>query len=393
MNRRKAVFSISVDTAWYNLPMKKTLVGLALLALLLPAAASAAEVKLEEAYYLQKGETLNTNLYFAGEGAFIFGDARGDIVAVGGKINIEGTVSGDVLVAGGNIDIGGTVNNDVRVAGGNITIKGTISGDLVVAGGQIFILPGTVINGDLLLGGGMVKMDGMVNGNIRSGAGQMVINGEVRGNVDVASDDLALGDKAVIGGNFVYRSTHEAKISPSAVIRGETTFDKRGEGGRNIARGFFGGFAILSFLMTLAAALFFGLVFKKVSGAVVHASMHDVWRNLGRGFVFLVVTPILAVVLFVTIIGVPLGILTLLGYAFLLLLSCVFAAITAGAWLEKWIWKRDTITWRTILLGAFVYMLLGWIPFVGWIAKAILFLVSFGALGAYMRREWLENRA
>jgi len=49
------------------------------------------------------------------------------------------------------------------------------------------------------------------------------------------------------------------------------------------------------------------------------------------------------------------------------------------------------VSWKTILLGAFICGILGIIPFVGWLALALLFLLSLGAIVAMkleIARQW-----
>jgi hypothetical protein len=58
-----------------------------------------------------------------------------------------------------------------------------------------------------------------------------------------------------------------------------------------------------------------------------------------------------------------------------------------GSLAYKWMLKSAEyeISWKTILLGVAIYTLLGFIPFVGALAKCILFLI---ALGSMMKIKW-----
>jgi uncharacterized protein YqhQ len=40
------------------------------------------------------------------------------------------------------------------------------------------------------------------------------------------------------------------------------------------------------------------------------------------------------------------------------------------------------VTWKTILIGVFVFQLLGFVPFVGWLVQAIVALISAGVIAS-----------
>lgn len=80
------------------------------------------------------------------------------------------TIDGDLLVFGGNIilEASSTVNGDTVVFGGNVTTNGTINGNLVALGGIVEIQEQTQIIGDLsVLGSSYEQADGaVISGNI-----------------------------------------------------------------------------------------------------------------------------------------------------------------------------------------------------------------------------------
>lgn len=391
--------------------MKKLLVFLGVLALIAPFAAHGAEIKFgKEPYFLNKGEVVNQNLYFAGQGADIAGDVNGDVVAVGSVVGVKGNVSGDVVAAGGRVsvsgnvggsvfagggtvDVSGNVGGSVRTGGGTVTVSGIIEKDLVVGGGQIIVMPDAIIRGDLILGGGTADIQGRVLGNVRSGARQLTLNNQIGGKTDLNVEGLVLGPKAVLSQGLTYHSYAEAKINPAAKITGAVNFDRKQgsqKSGRTFLPAIFGVGAILKLLMFFAAGLVFAYFFKKSTASIVHGSMSS-WKVLWKGFAFLILAPILAVILMVTVIGIPLGALAFLVYGFVLLVACVLAEVAAGAWLQKWIWKKETVDWKTVLLGVAAFMVLGWIPFVGWLAVFLLFLSAIGASTHYFRESWAKE--
>src|SRR5262245_40228569 len=63
----------------------------------------------------------------------------GDLYIAGQDVVIDGTIKGDLIVAGQNVTISGTVEGNVFAAGQGITVKGTVKGDLIAAGQGVLI--------------------------------------------------------------------------------------------------------------------------------------------------------------------------------------------------------------------------------------------------------------
>ena len=82
----------------------------------------------------------------------------------------------------------------------------------------------------------------------------------------------------------------------------------------------------------------------------------------------------------ITVIGIPLGALGLIAFAGIVLFASIAAPILLGSIVRRWISKSAEydITWTTILLGAVLFTLLTFVPFVGWLAKFALILMTIG---------------
>ncbi|MCR4325921.1 MAG: FapA family protein [Patescibacteria group bacterium] len=357
--------------------------------LIVPMLAFAAQFRAEEQPSLSSGETVNDDLYMAGGVVTSSGDVRGDLVAGGGSVLVSGAVSSDLIVGGGNITILGAVGDDVRAGGGNIIVSGDVGGDIVAGGGQIQ-LTGKNIGGDVAIGGGSVRIDSSVGGDVKVGGGDVYINGPVAGNVELDADKITLGPNADIGGNLTYTSVKEATLEEGAVVRGETDFTARkarGEMGGAALAGIFTLALLAKFLMLFVGALILLLIFRKYPAELVERAMDNPLREMGRGVVFLIVTPVVSVVLLVSVIGIPLGALGLLVFGAAMVFASLVAPIILGSIAHRWIFKPSDyqVSWKTILLGVALYILIGIIPIIGWIAKLVLIVL---ALGAMLNIKW-----
>ena len=373
--------------------MNKTFVGrhalwLSIIGLLviMPFLGQAAEIRTGEQPSVAGNERITEDIYIAGGNVSSAGVVAGDLITVGGNILVSGGVGGDLMMAGGSLTILGNVADDVRVAGGNITLQGGVGGDAAVAGGQLSI-GGSGIKGDLLAGGGTVRVDTSVGGDIRIGGGDIYLNGLVVGNVEVFAEKLTLGKSAKISGNLTYTSKKEATFEEGATVAGETTFkqvEKKVSSAGVAAILFFAVFS--TFLMHLVPALFLGLFFRRYSSTIIESVVAQPFMEIGRGLVVFIVLPVVSVMLLVTFLGIPLGILGLLAFAILMVALWMVVPIVLGPIAYKVLFKGEyEVNWKTILFGVFLYTVLGFIPFIGWFAQFVLMLA---ALGANIKLKW-----
>src|SRR3989338_6213605 len=350
------------------------------------AFSQAAELRVGEQSITAATERFADDLYTAGGTVSSAANVTGDLVAVGGSVNITGSVSEDVFAGGGSVNVLGAVGDDLRAGGGNILVNSKVAGDLIVGGGQVTI-GGEGVGGDAVIGAGTLQINAPVSGDLRIGGGEVLINAPVGGNVYFRGDKLTLGSAAVIGGDLNYKSPKEADIQDGARVLGATNYTPlkktaAKDGVKSAAIGALIFIFLTKFLMTLASALVLGLFFKRYMLSVVSSIRERPLVELGRGFATVVLLPVSAVVLFITVLGVPLGAIALLGFAALILLGCIVAPIFLGSLVYRWASKTPhyEVTWLSILVGAVLYTLLTFIPVLGWLAKFALVLMVIGAV-------------
>ena len=340
----------------------------------------------------------------------------GDIWCAGGTVTIGDTVSGDIVIAGGNVFLRGTVLDDVRAAGGTLTISGNISGDLLVAGGTITVDPDVVIGGSVAVSGGTVTYGGTTRGNFKSASstlamngtvekefqfngGDLRLNGAVAGAAVLAGKNIEIGEKAALSGPVRYWTEHGEISFGNALQNGATaTFDSslRTHFERPDAK-FLGFASVMAVLWYLIAAFtviwltqwFFSRSFRTAAGTAAT----DPMRSMGYGFLYFAAVPVAIVILFVTVVGIPVGVIALLFYILLLALANIITALVGAHWIDQ----RKTYNWRPIqlvfaALGLLIVLhVLGSIPFLGWIIKIAAVFIAFGAL-LYNSRMFSRNQ-
>ena len=321
----------------------------------------------------------------------------GDLVGVGGDVELATSVEGDVVLGGGNVRIGEVVARDLYAGGGNVRLDGVVSRNARLAGGNIDVTPGARIGGRLSVAGGSVTIRGAVGSSIEVAAGDVTLDAEVGGDVRVAAGNVVLGPNARIGGRLLHQGWVDVKRDPAAVVSGgierrERAVESRSRG----QRGGHGGWAWSAGLIALAAILvgaFPALATKLGEGLRGNPGLAFVW-----GFVVLACAPVAALVLAITIIGIPVALALLLAYALLLMLGYACAGVVLGDAALARLRAADAkhVAWRAgaAAAAALAIALLGRVPFVGWLIALLAVLVGIGAIAVMVAdRPWRRAAA
>lgn len=350
----------------------------------MPMLSLAAEFRGGEQLSIEKDEKIIDDVYMAGGSVMGAGSVSGDLIVAGGNIVIVGDVGADLTAVGGNINILSNVGDDVRVGGGTIVVNGGIGGDLMVGGGQVTI-SGSGVGGDMLVGGANVHIDAPVEGNIIVGGGSVYINASIKGNVEIKAEKITLGKNAVIFGNLTYESSEELVQETGAVVKGIVDFKMLTKTmvPSQVFKAIISAFVLWKFITLLVCAFIVGLVMRRFSKEIIVLATERPLPEFGRGVIAMIVMPVVSVLLLVILVGIPFGIMGLLAFIIMMLLAWIITPIIVGSVIFRYFSKKELeVSWKTILLGVFLYMLLGFIPFIGDFVQTLLMLLSFGAIVA-----------
>ncbi len=132
----------------------------------------------------------------------------------------------NVIVGAGLLDLQGTVNGDVIAGGGYVTIEGTINGDLLIGGGRVEIRNTAVITGELWAIGGAIQLDGKIDGDVSIYGGQANISGEMN-SLSAELGQLTLKDLKVLGDTDI--SAGILDIGPGTLVEGDLIYSSPNE--------------------------------------------------------------------------------------------------------------------------------------------------------------------
>jgi cytoskeletal protein CcmA (bactofilin family) len=343
----------------------------------------AADVRSGDAPSVSKGETINGSVYIAGRSVTIDGTVKGDVFCAGMNVFISGRVEGDVICAGQTVRVTGTVLGDVRVAGQQVDMGATVEGSATIGGQSVAFLPDAKIGRDLTLWGESIHLNGHIGRDVLGGGQQVIIAATVGRNVQLESEDVALDAAAKIGGDLSYRSPGQAKIDQGATISGKTSHQttpprQRYDGPAVAFWSAVYGFCSL-LLIGLAALVISPRWFDSLGAAVRTRPL----ASFGYGAAMLIGAPIVAILLIATLIGLPLGFMTLLLWIAAMIASMAITAYAIG-WIavEKLAWPNRGRRLASLVVGLLILALLGLIPVIGAIVRLLALVFGLGAIAA-----------
>jgi cytoskeletal protein CcmA (bactofilin family) len=254
----------------------------------------------------------------------------GPVVSVDGPVTVDGSVDGRVFVVDGRVVIRGRVTGSVLVVHGDVLISGTVGDDVVALDGRITTRDGARVNGD-----------------VQSRKQPDVAPGTVTGDVKKLNVSNLFGGILLVFLVYLW-----VAVTVSVALLG----------------------------------LLFVLLFPRAADATAAAG-RKFWPTVGWGALIAIVGPILALLVLVTIVGIPFGLGMFSALNVLAPLGYVASSLILGRLMVK-----GTSTGARI--GAFfagfgILRAVALIPGIGVVAW---FLVCMYGLGALAQAAWRAGR-
>ncbi len=288
-----------------------------------------------------------------------------DVFASGGTVEVNAPI-GSLVVAGGTIEINAPVTGDVIAMGGTITTNADIGGKLVAAGGTIDVRQD--IGTNLVATGGTVRIEPTVT---------------------VMRDALVSANTVVNAGRVLGNLTVQSQTLENTGTAGHVNYELQRP--NEIFRGFLAVFSILFsiglFILGLLLLYYLPKRFLEVEREV---RTQPVIRFV-VGIVGIIGILIVSLFLTITLILMPLGMLSALLVAIGLLTSTLFVSSSVGRVIAEkagWKWKD----WQIFLLGFVILNIVYRIPFVGAIVLFVVVSLGFGALIYWVHDNWQTIR-
>jgi cytoskeletal protein CcmA (bactofilin family) len=323
-------------------------------------------------------EVINDDMTLTGANVSVDGVINGDAFAFGNRVVINGTVNGNLITAGDRVEIMGIVNGSVYAAATNITVSGRIERTLAAAGANVTLEPGAFVGNSGLLAGDQVHVNGQIGRGALLGGAHVNIDGQIGKELKAYVDNLRIGAGAVIEGPVDYTGARPAMVDQGART-GAVAFHQWQTPKATTAWNF--GWKVLRFLgfalVGLAALALFPGLRRRYPEIVTKRP----WRAPLAGLLALITVPIGSLLLLITLIGIPLSLVTVALFPALIYLSQVLVSWTAGKLLADHVEGLRNLKWPVIfLLGAFLTTVATALPVAGRLFGFAALLYGLGGL-------------
>ena len=274
---------------------------------------------------IEINEDINASTFLAGKNIKLRSIIKGIGFIAGEKIDLDGTLDYG-LILGEEININGTIENDAFILGEEININGTINKDLYVAGLSV------------------------------------TIRGTVTRDIYICAEEIDIEDTAVILGNIHYNDDIEIEGKTANINKTPykmIALDKQEQAKEQLKN------EILNFLrlsvILVALILICPKLFKKITKLQKNQKFPFYLQLVGYGFVILIGIPVIILILLISNIGTKLGLILLLIYIIMIMLSNILSSYIIGNLITKKLFKNDNI-YLTGLSGLILVQIINLIP-------------------------------
>ena len=254
-------------------------------------------------------------------------DSDDHVILTGGLVVPAGETAKTAVVFNGDVLIDGTVSETLVVFNGRTEITGTVGEDVVVFNGSVVLRSGARVEGDV-----------------------------------VSRQSPQIEEGATVGGSV--------DNLPTRWDYWDITFVGRL------------GWWLAYTVSTLVLGLVLLMLARGLDPASVRALRDRLGATIGFGLLWFVLLPIVAVLLFVTIVGIPLGLFLLFGLGLVYSIGYVVGALALG----RLVVKEPTSRYLAFLAGWGALRVLALVPFLGGLAWLVGTVLGLGTL-------WVAARA
>jgi len=359
----------------------------------LPAPAAAAEVRHAQFEVVPADQTIKNDLIFFGQSLHINGTVDGDVIAFANSVDVNGRVTGDLISFAQSVHVTGEIGGNIRGCANNITLSGNLGKNVIAFVEKWSLEPAGKIGGSLTIFGETVSLDGELGRDLLAYDAFTNLDGSIGGGMYLRGGNLTIGPTAKIAGKALFEGQrgYKPRVSPQAKLASPLEVHVLESHPEHTAAR-----TIMWKIIWTAAVFLFGLVLfslwpKFSDDAVRSADRYG--ASLGLGVLVLFGLPIAAIIACVTVVGLVLGLTTLLAWLLVLLFA---AQLIVGAWLGEKLIGRAIGTPALVgrmALGLVIIRVLAAVPHLGiWVRFAVV-LWGMGALSLAAYRRFAPGAA
>jgi cytoskeletal protein CcmA (bactofilin family) len=355
----------------------------------LPSLGSAIEIRHGARAAIASNETIDGTLIVNADSVNVDGTVNGDLIVTARVVTVRGQVKGDILTFSQTFDLNGSVDGNLYGCIRWLTIRGTLERNLYAWAHSIEVASGGRVAGDAVVGTDNVRFSGALGRDVLLLGGNVQMQGNVGRDFHAEVHNITISGPGRIAGNLTLavKDKNDVHLDPSVTVGGKTDIRIQP---RELSR-----YAHPKFYfweaVKLAAALLTGLLCAWLFPPLFRAPLNRasaVLKTAGVGFLVLVATPVAALILGVTLVGMPIALLTMFTWLAGLYLAKVFV----GAFVGQEILKSQAGPPRpfvlSLLLGLCIIFVATDLPYVGGVVTFLVIVLGLGIVASQVHRHW-----
>ena len=344
--------------------MKKIITVLLLLALLLPSVYAVQNVNDQTQKIVTIENDVNDDLFVSGNQVIVNGNINGDLFAAAGEVVVNGNVAGDAYIVSGNVTVNGQVTGGLIVGAGQATIAGK-TGKIIAACGDLTIKGNT---DKIVAGAGNVKIypTSVVERYAYIRTGGFDNQGTINGELNLFAEQL--NEKGNVGSFNYQQNTMRQDFSRGMKSLGAI-------------------FSILAAIGMLVLGILIIRFFPKLFFTIEKEVEKDYIVRTIIGFLLIIATVIVGVILAVTVIGLPIAAILGMFFIMALMTSGLFVSYCTGNFVTKRL-NINTSEMGIFILGFVILAVLKLIPILGFFVGLVVGSLGFGAIFYAIKNNW-----
>ena len=316
----------------------------------------------------------------SGDNVTVDGDYSSLRLIAGNKVKNKSTNDGLSIMAANDLLLEGESTYGVY-AGRNITVRETILKDLFIAGEKI-TFDEAEVKRDLYVAGSDIELNATIGRNLNAAAKVIDLSDAIiMGDAYIDATTIIFNENTEIYGvlncsenaqvdGIDLATVHDIKTHVENKVEKVSTIDSISSG----IISFIGQFILLVVILLILPTF-------KEELDVEDLAISNIIKNVGIGFTLLVLVPVLSIFGMITVILIPISVLTLICYFIAIYLAFLFVCYVIGNMVTTKCFQKDNL-----YLKAFVGLLIGkiisYIPYIGGL---VVFLMILFGIGHYIK--------
>ena len=282
-------------------------------------------------FNLPEGAILENETWIGCEKAVVSGVLKNDLFLAAQNAQLNGSYEMDLWAAAQEIVYAGTCAGHVRLTAKSISFSGSAQDNVICAASTVDITSDAQITGDVLLFAENALFQGQLNGELTIYATSVTLGGVINGSIRIYANDIVVMPSAVIEGDLKYLSTKDLFLDSSVKLGGSlekiqiiaAPVKEKSWSDAFLYQAFF-------YMSALIAGLVWIFLFPTLSMCAVSATRESMLKCFLIGLAVLFGIPAILMMLFVSLLGIPLALLLTVAYASLIYVAKVISAYTVG---------------------------------------------------------------